>query len=532
MFAVSVSLLVVVCGAAAGCKSRKPGDESISVPLDEPRGRASDPKATPPKVESSARGAAGGAAGRVAQETPLTPKTETPNEARALSRAFASVAEAMRPTVVRIDVEVSAGGRRTAGSPGRGQPDLDDIPPLFRRFFEFGEAQPPQPQHGTGSGVVLDGAGHVITNRHVVSGATNVSVTFFDGREVAAKVVGSDSQTDVAVVKLEKPPAGLVAARLGDSDKLDVGEWVLAVGSPLGLDQTVTAGIVSGKGRVGRRVQMSGERVRRYIQTDAKINPGNSGGPLVNLNAEVVGINTLINTGPGGAYGFAIPVNQVRRVAEALIKDGKVRYPYLGVLVSDLRDVEPQRRAALEKAGGLPSGGAFVSGVTPGGPAAKAGLRAGDILTQIDNEKIEGAGDVIEYVSTRTIGSSVTVTYLRDGKKGSAVVTLGQLPEGELAAGEAEENSFGLVLQALTPPLAESLGLPPSAKGVVIAEVQPDSVADKAGLSPGEVIVEIDRRGVASPEEAAAALRAPRKGGHLLRVRGPTGMRFVTLAPG
>ena len=165
----------------------------------------------------------------------------------------------------------------------------------------------PGPAHGVGSGFIIGTNGDIITNRHVVQGATKVTVTMNDGKEYSAQVVGKDAQTDVAVVRLEKPPSNLVVARLGDSDKLEVGEWVVAVGSPLGLEQTVTAGIVSGKGRPGRHVQMSGKRVRGYIQTDAKINPGNSGGPLVNLEGEVVGVNTLIQVGAGGAYGFAIP---------------------------------------------------------------------------------------------------------------------------------------------------------------------------------------------------------------------------------
>ncbi len=231
--------------------------------------------------------------------------------------------------------------------------------PFLRRFFGPGTPEPPPgPQRGTGSGVVMDARGDIVTNRHVVSNATNVKVTFSDGREFSAKTLGMDSETDVAVIRLDAPPRDLVAARLGDDDKLEVGEWVLAVGSPLGLDQTVTAGIISGKGKVGRHVQMSGGRVRHYIQTDAKINPGNSGGPLVNLSSEVVGINTLINTGPGGAYGFAIPINQVRRVAESLLKEGRVRYAYLGVLVGDLSELDarrgqgsPERRERLRQRG-------------------------------------------------------------------------------------------------------------------------------------------------------------------------------------
>ena len=265
----------------------------------------------------------------------VTPKTEAPNEARALSRAFSNVARALGPSVVRIEVEVARNGgggrpdRRRAPAP---DDDDDSVPPFFRHFFDGqgGGMPDPGPAHGVGSGFIIGTNGDIITNRHVVQGATKVTVTMNDGKEYSAQVVGKDAQTDVAVVRLEKPPSNLVVARLGDSEKLEVGEWVVAVGSPLGLEQTVTAGIVSGKGRPGRHVQMSGKRVRGYIQTDAKINPGNSGGPLVNLEGEVVGVNTLIQVGAGGAYGFAIPVNEVRRVAQLLVKEGRVRYPYLG----------------------------------------------------------------------------------------------------------------------------------------------------------------------------------------------------------
>ena len=245
------------------------------------------------------------------------------------ARAVAGVLERGQgagPSVVRIEVEVARGApaaRRSAAGPRPGRRDDDDgdVPPFFRHFFDFGQGgggmPEPGPAHGVGSGFIIDTNGDIVTNRHVVQGATKVTVTMNDGKEYPAQVVGKDAQTDVAVVRLDKPPPNLVVARLGDSDKLDVGEWVVAVGSPLGLEQTVTAGIISGKGRPGRHVQMSGKRVRGYIQTDAKINPGNSGGPLVNLEGEVVGVNTLIQVGAGGAYGFAIPVNEVRRVAQA-----------------------------------------------------------------------------------------------------------------------------------------------------------------------------------------------------------------------
>jgi serine protease Do len=471
---------------------------------------------------------------------PVTPRTEAPNEARVMSSAFAAVARAMRPSVVRIDVEVKA--TRVAENEGAGD---EDLAPFLRRFFPVEPDEPeraPGPLRGTGSGVVIDGQGDIVTNRHVVTNATRVNVTFSDGREFAAKTLGMDAETDVAVIRLDKPPADLVAARLGDSEKLEVGEWVLAVGSPLGLDQTVTAGIVSGKGKVGRHVQMSGGRVRHYIQTDAKINPGNSGGPLVNLSSEVVGINTLINTGPGGAYGFAIPINQVTRVAGALLKEGRVRYAYLGVLVGDLDDGQGgdgkpgDGKPGDGKPGGAASGGkglpgqkgAYVSQVTPGGPAAKAGLRAGDVIGSIDGHKMDGAGDVIDYVSTRPIGTRVAVGFAREGHGQTVTVALGELPSEEQRA-TAGAAGFGMALQTLTPRLGESMGIPPATRGAVVAEVVPGSPAAAVGIQAGDVLLEIDRQRVGTAEDANAALAAPRRGGHLVRVAGANGTRFVNL---
>ena len=510
-----VAWLVLACVAPiTGCrkllqKAEAPAEKAA--PATPPSVAApSAPSASPPQQ-------AGG---------PVTPRTEIPNEARILSSAFSAVAKALRPSVVRIDVEIrqlpTRGGRTGGGGGGQ------DAPPFFHHFFDFGggDESPDQTQRGTGSGVVLDAAGNIVTNRHVVTGATTTTVIFSDGREFSARTIGMDSETDVAVIRLDKPPQDLIAARLGDSDALEVGEWVLAVGSPLGLDQTVTAGIISGKGRVGRHVQMSGGRVRQYIQTDAKINPGNSGGPLVNLNAEVVGINTLINTGPGGAYGFAIPINQVKRVAQSLVNEGRIRYPYLGVLVGDLTELDPAQRAKL--GAGLPANAALISEVTPGGPSAKAGLRAGDVIVEIDGHKIEGAGDVIDYVSLRTIGAAVNVVYLRGGQRATVAVILGELPSAD-GRSSPSGAKLGLVLQTLTPDLAESMGLDPATHGAVIAEVAPGSAAARAGLEEGEIIIEVDRHAVATADAASTALQAPRKGGHLLRVRGGAGTRFVTI---
>ena len=481
-----------------------------------------------------------GVAPAAAANAAVTPKTEAPNEARALSRAFSNVAKALGPSVVRIEVEVARGGGGGGRPDRRGRPapnapgdDDDNVPPFFRHFFDFGQGgggmPNPGPAHGVGSGFIIGTNGDIITNRHVVQGATKVTVTMNDGKEYTAQVVGKDAQTDVAVVRLEKPPSNLVVARLGDSDRLDVGEWVVAVGSPLGLEQTVTAGIVSGKGRPGRHVQMSGKRVRGYIQTDAKINPGNSGGPLVNLEGEVVGVNTLIQVGAGGAYGFAIPVNEVRRVAQLLVKEGRVRYPYLGLLLTDVKDLDDAQRNKLGKS--LPPHGAVVQELTPGGPAGKAGMRPGDVITEVNNQKISGAGDVVDYVSGQSIGAKVTLHYVREGRPAQTQVALAELPdEDQRQAAEAQgQGKIGLGLQTLTPDVATSLGLERGTRGVVVTDVVKGSPADAAGLKPGDVVVEVDRRPVNSSEEAISALRTPQKNGHLLRVRGAGGTRFVTV---
>ncbi|HSS38170.1 MAG TPA: trypsin-like peptidase domain-containing protein [Polyangia bacterium] len=470
----------------------------------------------------------------------VTPKTEAPNEARALSHAFSNVAKALAPSVVRIEVEVGApkvaNGRGRTPGPNNDEDgdDNGEVPPFFRHFFQFGPGggggmPEPGPSHGVGSGFIIDTNGDIVTNRHVVQGATKVTVTMNDGKEFPAHVVGKDAQTDVAVVRLDHAPPNLVVARLGDSDKLEVGEWVVAIGSPLGLEQTVTAGIVSGKGRPGRHVQMSGRRVRGYIQTDAKINPGNSGGPLVNLEGEVVGVNTLIQVGAGGAYGFAIPVNEVRRVAQALVKDGRVRYAYLGLMLTDVKDLNDAQKSKLGKA--VPPGGAYVAETTPGGPAGKAGMRPGDVITEVNNQKIQGAGDVVDYVSTQPIGARVLLHYVRDGRPAETQVALGELPDEDARqTADGQQGKLGMALQTLTPDVAASLGLGGNTKGAVITDVLAGSAAEQAGLHPGDVIVEVDRRPVGSADDAIAVLKgAPRPGGHLLRIRSGSGTRFVTI---
>jgi len=424
--------------------------------------------------------------------------------------------------VVRIDVEVAAQGqRRTSG-------DEQGIPPFFRRFFDFdGQMPMPGPQRGVGSGFILDNQGDIVTNRHVVQGATKVTVTFNDGQEFPAKVVGKDAQTDVAVVRLEKLPPSMVVSRLGDSDQLEVGEWVIAVGSPLGLDQTVTAGIVSGKGKTRGRMQMSGKRVRRYIQTDAKINPGNSGGPLCNLDGEVVGVNTLIQVGDGGSYGFSIPINEVKRVAQLLIREGRVRYPFLGVMLTDVKSLDDDKRAKL--GAGAPKTGALVTDLTPGAPAGAAGLRPGGVITPIGGQPGQDAPDVVDYVSSQSIGAKVPMAYVREGKTANATVTLGELPDEDAKQSE-QSSQIGMALQTLTPDLADSLGVDRHTKGAAVTDVAAGSPAERAGIHPGDVILEVNRRPISSAQDAVAALSNPAaKGSFLLRVRYAGGTRFVTL---
>jgi serine protease Do len=488
-----------------------------------------------------ALGAASGVGGLMGSRAesapaPVTPKTQTPSEARALSHSFSTVAKALAPSVVRIDVESEQ--PRVARNDRRQQQVPPELERLFERFFGD-QFDLPSPNgggpgmKGTGSGVVLDTSGFILTNSHVVENAAKLTVSFSDGREFSAKVVGRDPDTDLAVVKLEKPPANLVAARIGDSSKMEVGEWVLAIGSPLGLDQSVTAGIISGKGHVGTHVQMSGRRMREYLQTDAKINPGNSGGPLVNLDGEVVGINTLINMGPGGAYGFAIPINQAQRVAKVLMTEGKMRHAFLGVFLSDVKDGkkytdgDPDPSEQPIKNG--PDRAAWVTRVTPNSPAQKAGLRVGDIVTQIDGQKIDSANAIIDYVSAHGVGDKVTVHYQRDGKPGTLQVTLGELTAEAGREPQVDQDKIGLSMQTLNPEVARLLGLDPSTKGAVVTEVIPNSRAAKAGLRAEDVIIEVDRKPVATSPEAIAILKENPKAGHLLRIRRNGAATYVTI---
>jgi serine protease Do len=455
---------------------------------------------------------------------PVTPKVQPSVESRALSDTFANVAQAIRPSVVRLDIE----GRRGRIAPRAGG-DLD-VPEFFRHFFDVPDLPmpgPPTPLQGTGSGVIFDAAGNILTNSHVVRNASKVTVKLADDRSFSARVIGTDPLTDVGVVRLEKVPDGIVAARLGNSDALRIGEWALAIGSPLGMDQTVTVGIISAVGDTGGRFRfVSGQRVRKYIQTDAKINPGNSGGPLVNLEGEVIGINTLINVGPGGSYGFAIPINQAAEVAGVLVRDGRVRYPYIGVNVVSISDAP---EALLKIAGsGAPKQGALVASVSPASPAAEAGLEQGDVITRVAGHDVKTAADVIARVSEQKIGETVTVDLVRDGRVRSQRIKVAEYPSRPVVAELTER--IGVGLQTVTEPIARSLGLDPKTRGAIVTEIEPGSPAERAGLAAGDVIREIDKKPISSAEDAVAAFRSG-KGSRLLRITNASGTRFVSVTP-
>lgn len=459
----------------------------------------------------------------------VTQRTEVPSAARTLSDSFAATAAAIRPSVVRLDVEIDP--LRVAPGDVTGMPLGSEIdrPNSFRRFFGLTASVPGEAAAGvlraTGSGFILDQpAGYVLTNSHVIRGAAKVTIVTSDGKTFAAEVVGEDPLTDVGVVRFQKTPPRLTSARLGKSSEVQVGQWVLAVGSPLGVEQTVTAGIVSGLGKTGGRMRLSGERVRRFIQTDALINLGNTGGPLLNLEGEVIGVNTLVDLGPGGSYGFAIPIDQAKQVAWLVAKEGRVRYPYIGVLVGEVAELAAPPGGELPEE--YPERGAYVAEVTPGAPAASAGLRAGDVITGFAGEPVVSASDLLDQISARRIGDSAELTYVREGTKRQSQIEIAELPSED---DEGDQGKLGLTLQTLTETMARSLGLRAGTRGTVIADVREGSPAEAAGLEPGDVIVQVDRQDVRSDEEAVELLKADTGRPRLLRVVGPKRTRFVTL---
>jgi serine protease Do len=397
-----------------------------------------------------------------------------------LGRAFVEVAKTVQPSVVSIRAEKTV----TSSSPmeGFGEDFFKGTP--FEDFFK-GRGAPPSKRKQTagGSGVVVDSKGYILTNNHVVAGADKITIHLFDGRELKGTVKGIDPKTDLAVVHVDA--GDLPVAALGDSDKIEVGEWAIAIGSPFGLEKTVTVGVISAKGRSG----LGTGTYEDFVQTDASINPGNSGGPLVNIDGEVVGINVMIIQ-PGQGIGFAIPINLAKTIMTALISQGKVVRPWMGI---GLQDLTPELIASfkLEE-----KEGALIGQVYEGSPAEKAGLKVGDLILEIDGVKVRNSQDVVREVLRKGVGQEIKLEIIREGKKTEILVTTGEMPADptEQKAGQAEKKEwFGLRVTALTPDMAKQLGLK-TAEGVVIEAVERGSVADEAGLRRGDAILEVNRR--------------------------------------
>lgn len=401
--------------------------------------------------------------------------------------SFADLAEGVKPAVVSIRTETTVPG---------GHPR---IPRHFEEFFGFPFGEPGTPEmprepgrredrgrrlpSGAGSGFVISADGYIVTNNHVVEDADAIKVAFIDGSELEAEIVGRDPKTDVALIRVHSEDE-LAALPLGDSDAIRPGDWVIAVGNPYGLEHTVTAGIVSAK----HRRQIIGESYDDFIQTDAAINPGNSGGPLVNLQGEVIGINTAIRPW-ANTIGFTVPINLAKKILPQLRANGRVTRGWLGVVIQNVTP-ELAEEFDLET-----QTGALVSRVFPASPADEGGLERGDVITEFDGRAISSWQELPQVVADTPVGKKVLVRVMRGGKQKKVSVKIGEMENPEMAAAEGEAESranFGLRGQNLTPELADRLGIEEE-QGVVITEVEPGSPADEAGLRRGDVIIEVDK---------------------------------------
>lgn len=453
---------------------------------------------------------------------------------------FASLAKAAMPAVVNISTTrvVRGGGGGAGGGGGESAekaPPFND--PFFRRFFGdefFRRFQAPRERReaALGSGVIVSSDGYIVTSNHVVEKAEQIKVLLPDKREFVGKVIGTDPPTEIAVIKIDAK--NLTALPWGDSDKLQVGEYVLAVGNPFALNSTVTMGIVSAVGRANVGIA----DYEDFIQTDAAINPGNSGGALINTRGEVIGINTAIFSESGGymGIGFAVPSNMARIVMASLLKNGKVTRGWLGVSVQDVnQDLAKQFGLSEAK-------GALVSEVLPDSPAAAAGVKAGDVITEIDGKTVDSAALLRNAVAQTPIGQTVKLSILRNNNQQSLDVKIAERPK-EMAQREPQGPSqqqepgkpsalSGLAVQDLTPEMVRDLGLAPGTRGVVVTDLAPSSAAATAGIQPGDIIVEVNRqpvRSVAELKQIASKLKE--KDSALLLINRQGGRVFLVVKP-
>jgi Do/DeqQ family serine protease len=400
------------------------------------------------------------------------------SRAVAFETALTDVAESVSPSVVSIQVEVT-------------KPQNEGFP------FFFGGQGRGGIVRGGGSGVILRPDGYILTNNHVVREASRIEVRLKSGKSFPATLVGADSATDLAMLKIDA--RGLPQAEFASSDKARVGQFVIAIGSPFGLDYTVTTGVLSAKGRGG----IGANEIEDYLQTDASINPGNSGGPLVNLHGRVLGINTMI-IGRGSGIGFAIPSEIAQRVARQLIENGTVKRAWLGV---SFQEITPELAAHF---GGSFDGGALINAVVPQGPADKAGLRAGDVITAIGGQKIQEGHDLLRAVLRHGVGERLNLEVRRDDKTKKVTLVTGERPSEDGAQspqqGVQDDSMLGLALEDLTPRLRERFRYEGDGR-VFVRGVAPGSDADRAGLRPGDIILQADRQPVGSAGDVRAALK-------------------------
>ncbi len=464
-----------------------------------------------------------------------------------LSSQFSQISRQLEPAVVNIRTESTIknphrrGGRAIPGNPNgpddNGGGDQDNpFQDFFDRFFggQGGGQMPGGPDGGQdlrerslGSGVIVDGKGIIVTNAHVVENADRIRVKLMNDPETVtydATVIGTDKETDLAVIKIDTKGKSLPFAKMGNSDSMQVGDWVLAIGSPFGLEETVTAGIVSARGRniVPQR------QFQSFIQTDAAINPGNSGGPLVNMNGEVIGINTAIYTSGGGyqGVGFAMPSNTVVSVYNQLIgPEHKVSRGSIGVQFNAIPN------PAVARVYGV-SSGVTIADITPNGPAEKAGLKVGDTITTVNGKEVKSGDELVSEISGLKPGTTAKIGYMRNGKAETASVTIADRSKlfasrlGEEEGGEEQaqpqESKLGITVRNITPDMADRLQLPNN-KGVLVQEVKPDGFCDTIGLSRGDVILEINKQPVNS-EDDFRRVQSQMKGGQdvvfLVRPRG------------